>query len=218
LQDNDRAIIYGRRSFGKGLVQGDFPLRDGSNLRLTIARYYTPTGRCIQKPYNGNMQDYYGDAADRYDNGELFAPDSTLFVDSLRYKTKKGKTVYGGGGIMPDVFIPLDTSSFTPFYNRLRFSGAFQGFAFQFVSDKRDKWSSLEEYLTTFRANRELVRQFVRFAYEEYAIPSTAREIAANQRTLELQLKAEIARQLWLEEGFYQVYNTVDKEIKSVKF
>ncbi|MBU2018635.1 MAG: S41 family peptidase [Bacteroidetes bacterium] len=218
LQDNDRATIYGRRSFGKGLVQGDFPLRDGSNLRLTVARYYTPTGRCIQKPYSGSMEEYYGDASARYDNGELFAPDSTIFVDSLRYKTKKGKTVYGGGGIMPDVFIPLDTMAFTPYYNRLRFSGAFQGFAFQFVSDKRAKWATIEEYLSTFRANKELLRQFVYFASEEYAVPYTLRDISANQRTLEIQLKAEIARQLWLEEGFYQVYNTVDTEVKSIKF
>ena len=112
LQDNDRGMVYGRRSFGKGLVQRDFFLRDSSNLRLTISRYYTPSGRSIQRPYNGNMQDYYGDAYDRFDNGELFAPDSTIFSDSLKFKTRKGRTVYGGGGINPDFFIPYDTTDF----------------------------------------------------------------------------------------------------------
>ncbi|MFN5845567.1 MAG: S41 family peptidase, partial [Flavobacteriia bacterium] len=110
IQDNDRGTIIGRRSFGKGLVQEDIQLRDGSNLRLTIARYYTPTGRCIQKPYNEGYDEYMADQIERYDSGELYAPDSSLFVDSLKYETPKGKIVYGGGGIMPDIFVPFDST------------------------------------------------------------------------------------------------------------
>lgn len=216
LQDNDRATIYGRRSFGKGLVQGDFELRDGSNLRLTVARYYTPSGRCIQKPYTSDYEAYYQDAMDRYTNGELFAPDSSLLVDSLKYKTRKGRTVYGGGGIMPDVFIPLDTTDFTPYFNRLRFSGAFSGFAFQYVSDKRQKWSTIEDFLTDFQVTRTLLRSFIQFAEDDYAVPGSLRELSANQKAIEIQLKAEIARQIWLENGYYRVYNKYDPEIKSI--
>lgn len=216
LQDNDRATIYGRRSFGKGLVQSDFQLRDGSNIRLTIARYYTPSGRCIQKPYNGSMEDYYMDSYDRYDKGELFAPDSSLMVDSLRYKTRKGRYVYGGGGIMPDVFIPLDTSAFTEYYNRIRFSGAIQAYCFQYVADKRTKWASLEEYVSTFRVSNDMLRAFMRFAEDEYAVPGKLKDLYANQKTLERQLKAEIARQIWLEKGFYSVYNQTDIEVQTI--
>lgn len=216
LQDNDRATIYGRRSFGKGLVQTDFQLRDGSNLRLTIARYFTPSGRCIQKPYNGSIEDYYMDSYDRFDKGELFAPDSSLMVDSLRYKTKKGRYVYGGGGIMPDVFIPLDTTAFTEYYNRIRYSGAVQAYCFQYIADKRNKWASLEEFLKEFKVTSDLLRGFVRFAQDEYAVPGKLKDLYANQKTLEVQLKAEIARQIWLEKGFFSVYNQTDSEVQAI--
>lgn len=216
LQDNDRAIVYGRRSFGKGLVQGDFNLRDGSNLRLTVARYYTPSGRCIQKAYNGNMDDYYSDAMDRYDNGELFAPDSTLFVDSLKFKTRKGRTVYGGGGIMPDVFIPLDTMDFTPYFNQLRFSGAIQAFAFDFVNNKRSNWSNFETYSKTFDIGGELTRKFVKYAEDDFAVPYTAKGYAGAQQAIAKSLKAEIARQIWLENGYFYIANQTDPEVQLI--
>lgn len=216
LQDNDRAMIYGRRSFGKGLVQGDFSLRDGSNLRLTVARYYTPSGRCIQKDYNGNMDDYYSDAMDRYDNGELFAPDSTLFVDSLKFKTRKGRTVYGGGGIMPDVFIPLDTMDFTSYYNEIRFSGAIQGFAFDYVNGKRTLWPSFEAYSTNFNVGGELTRKFAVYAEDNFAVPYSAKGFAQSQNAIARALKAEIARQIWLENGYFYILNQTDNEVQVI--
>lgn len=216
LQDNDRATIYGRRSFGKGLVLGDYPLRDGSNIRITVARYYTPSGRCIQKEYNGNMDDYYADAADRYDNGELFAPDSTLFVDSLKFKTRKGRTVYGGGGIMPDVFIPLDTADFTGYYNRLRFSGAVRGYAFDYVADKRNKWSNFESYSNEFNVGSDMTKKFLMYAENNFAIPYSPKEVGKSKRSIAKSLKAEIARQIWLEDGYFFINNQTDKEVQLV--
>jgi carboxyl-terminal processing protease len=216
LQDNDRALIYGRRSFGKGLVQGDFNLRDGSNLRLTVARYYTPSGRCIQKEYNGSMEDYYADARDRMDKGELFAPDSSLFVDSLKFKTRKGRTVYGGGGIMPDLFIPLDTTDFTEYYNQLRFSGAIQGFAFDFVNGKRNKWKGYQSYSKTFEVNADLTRKFANYAAKNFAVPYSPKGMTMSQKAIANNLKAEIARQIWLENGYFYISTQTDNEVQFI--
>ncbi len=216
LQDNDRAMIYGRRSFGKGLVLGDYPLRDGSNVRITVARYYTPSGRCIQKEYNGNIEDYYADATDRFDNGELFAPDSSLFVDSLKYKTRKGRTVYGGGGIMPDIFIPLDTSDYTDYYNRLRFSGAISGYAFDFVANKRKKWANYGAYSKEFTVSNDMIKKFFLYAERDFAIPYAKNDASASQAQIAKALKAEIARQIWLEDGYYFIANQTDKEVQKV--
>ncbi|EPB66036.1 peptidase, S41 family [Ancylostoma ceylanicum] len=172
LQDQDRAEIVGRRSFGKGLVQEDMRLRDNSSLRLTVARYYTPTGRSIQKPYNGNIEEYYHDRIDRYDNGELYAPDSSKFVDSLKFVTPKGKVVYGGGGIMPDVFVPLDT-----------------------VSDA-------------------LLNDFIRFSEKEFKVKVNQEDLKTSRELIKNFLKAEIARQIWTENGYYTVMNRFDKEVQ----
>ncbi len=216
LQDNDRALIYGRRSFGKGLVQGDFNLRDGSNLRLTVARYYTPSGRGIQKEYHGSMEDYYADAMDRMDNGELFKPDSSLFVDSLKFKTRKGRTVYGGGGIMPDIFIPLDTLDYTDYFNQLRFSGAVQGFAFDFVNGKRNKWPNIENYSKSFDIGSDLTRKFANYAQENFAVPYSSNGLIKSQKAIAKTLKAEIARQIWLENGYYFITNQTDNEVQVI--
>lgn len=214
LQDNDRAKIFGRRSFGKGLVQGDFSLRDGSNLRLTVARYYTPSGRCIQKEYNGNIEDYYSDNYDRMLNGELFAPDSTLMVDSLKFKTRKGRTVYGGGGIMPDVFIPLDTSENEDYFNKLRFEGVFQAFAFDFVSGKRKQWKSAQNFSQEFKFPSNMLTSFGKFASSNFGIPNSSSHLAKSKLAIEKTLKAEIARQIWLEEGYFQIKNLSDQEVQ----
>lgn len=214
LQDNDRATILGRRSFGKGLVQEDILLKDGSNLRLTIARYYTPTGRCIQKPYTDGYKDYYEDQMHRYENGELYAVDSTLLVDSLKYKTPKGKTVYGGGGILPDIFIPLDTTGSSWYYTELRYSAAFQNFAFDFVANKRDKWGSAEVFNKQFNVSDELLRQFVEYAEKYHKVPQNAKGLATSKTVIRQSLKAEIARQIWTEQGYYQVVTGFDKEVQ----
>jgi carboxyl-terminal processing protease len=216
LQDNDRGVIYGRRSFGKGLVQGDFLLRDGSNLRLTISRYYTPSGRCIQKPYNGSMDDYYSDSYNRFDNGELFKPDSSIFVDSLKYKTKNGRIVYGGGGIMPDVFIPYDTTDFTEYFSRLRFTRAFQDFSFQYVSDKRNTWINMQAFKADLEVNYKMVKKFTKFAELEHEVPVSYKELLKNQKIIAKHLKAEIARQLWTEQGYHYIMSTYDPEVIEV--
>ncbi len=214
LQDNDRATIVGRRSFGKGLVQEDVKLRDGSSLRLTIARYYTPTGRCIQKPYSGDYEDYYKDQMDRYDKGELYAPDSSLFVDSLKYKTPKGKIVYGGGGIMPDIFVPFDSTGNSWYFSDLRFSGAFQAFAFDFVSDKRQKWNSPQDFDKQFSVSDELIERFAQFAAKEMKVKVDRSGLKHSKELVRRQIKAEIARQIWLEDGFYFIINQTDKEVQ----
>lgn len=214
IQDNDRGIIIGRRSFGKGLVGQDFPLRDGSNLRLTIARYYTPTGRSIQKPYDEGYDEYVKDQINRYDNGELYAPDSSLFVDSLKYKTPKGKIVYGGGGIMPDVFVPLDSSGSSWYFTELRFSQAFNAFAFDYVRDKRNKWASFEAFDRDFQVTDKLLNQFISFAEKENKIKKDPTDFVHSKALIVKTIKAEIARQLWLEDGYYRVVNKSDNEVQ----
>ncbi len=214
LQDNDRGIIIGRRSFGKGLVQEDVNLRDGSNLRLTVARYYTPTGRCIQKPYSEDFEDYYKDQMDRYDNGELYKPDSTLFVDSLKYKTPKGKIVYGGGGIMPDIFVAFDSTGNSWYYSDLRFSSAFQAFAFDYIADKRFNWKSAALFEKDFKVTDELLERFVKFAEKEMKVKIDRAGLKHSKVLIARNLKAEIARQIWLEDGYYLVFNKTDKEVQ----
>ena len=214
IQDNDRGIIIGRRSFGKGLVQEDMMLRDGSNLRLTIARYYTPTGRCIQKPYSDNIDDYYNDQLSRYENGELYEVDSTLFNDSLKYITPGGKVVYGGGGIMPDVFVPFDTTGNSWYFTQLRYSAAFTTFAFDFVQDKRTKWSSVKEYIRDFKVTDKVLNQFVAFAEEESGVQKNAQDLAVSKKLIKQTIKGEIARQLWVEQGYYQVRIEDDVDVK----
>jgi carboxyl-terminal processing protease len=213
IQDNDRGVIVGRRSFGKGLVQEDVLLRDGSNLRLTIARYYTPTGRCIQKPYSGDIDEYY-DQMERYENGELYHVDSASFNDSLKYKTPKGKIVYGGGGIFPDVFVPLDTTGASWYLTHLRYSPAFTTFAFDFVSDKRSKWTSIAQFNKEFTVSDKILKDFTEYAKRHHKVSFSATDLLKSRQTIKNDLKAEIARQLWVEEGYYQVQNTIDKEIR----
>lgn len=213
LQDHDRATIIGRRSFGKGLVQEDVSLRDGSNLRLTIARYYTPTGRCIQKSYDGSVEDYYHEQSDRFSNGELYAPDSTLFVDSLKYVTPKGKIVYGGGGIMPDVFVPLDTTGSSWYLTELRYSMAFQSFAFDFANKKRTAWKSPKEFSDKFTISEELLKEFVSYSNTYFSIRFDQKDFNTSKNLMKQLLKAEIGRQLWTENGFYHVINKSDKEV-----
>lgn len=214
IQDNDRGTIIGRRSFGKGLVQEDVLLRDGSNLRLTIARYYTPTGRCIQKPYTEDLDEYYDDQYERMDNGELYAMDTTLFVDSLKFKTPKGKIVYGGGGIMPDVFVPYDSTGSSWYLTELRYSPAFTTFAFDYAQGKRTKWKSPLEFAKTFEVTDAIVERFVLFAQKEHGVKVNRSELALSKRLIKQYIKSEIARQIWVEQGFYQVHNLVDPEVQ----
>ncbi len=214
LQDNDRAIIVGRRSFGKGLVQEDRQLRDGSNLRITIARYYTPSGRCIQRPYKGTYEDYMEDE-ERFSHGEMFKVDSSIYAKSKKYKTVSGRTVYGGGGITPDVFVPFDSSGTSFYLTELQYSGVFSAFAFDFLQGKRNNWRNAHDFVKTFVANDELIERLEKYASKNYKIERVNSEAQHSKQNIAKYLKAEIARQLWVEEGFYRVLNQEDSEIKA---
>lgn len=214
IQDNDRGTIVGRRSFGKGLVQQDFSLSDKSAVRLTIARYYTPSGRSIQRPFDGSYEDYYHDRADRQKNGEYFKPDSSVFKDAPVYKTLKGRKVYGGGGIMPDVFVPLDTSRSTIYYLNLRFSGAFQQVAFDFVADKRSKYKTLDQFNLLFQVPESLLTKLTTYAQDELDVKFNRSEYEHSKSLIRIILKAEIARQLFIEEGYFLVEAAADNEVQ----
>jgi len=213
LQDNDRAYIVGRRTFGKGLVQEDIPLRDGSNVRITVARYYTPSGRCIQKPYSGNYEAYLKDES-RMEKGEWYHLDSSLYVDSLKFKTRGGRTVYGGGGITPDVFVPYDTTESSFYLTELIMSGAFQSFAFDFVSNKRNSWSGAKDFCERFVVDDKILQRFVAYAKNLHNVKENNIDFKRSKGYIINNIKSEIARQLWPDEGYYRVVNTKDIELK----
>ncbi|MDG2153399.1 MAG: S41 family peptidase [Crocinitomicaceae bacterium] len=218
IQDNDRGIIVGRRSFGKGLVQEDQRLRDGSSVRITVARYYTPSGRCIQRPYTDNYEDYYNDPTRT--EASMFKIDSSLFNDSLKYQTVGGRDVYGGGGISPDIFVPLDTSGTGLYYSSLLWGGAINQFAFDYVKRQRyfsqNPWSSLAQFKNDFKIDDSLIKELVEYADSGLNIrPYTKNDVKHCKKRLMIQLKAEIARQIWQENGFFSVYNEFDSEFQS---
>ena len=214
IQDNDRGIIMGRRTFGKGLVQMPMDLEDGSELRLTVSRYYTPTGRCIQKPY-GNGIDYYNDIMNRYETGQLQEIDSASFETAEKFTTPGGRTVYGGGGIMPDIFVPIDTSGSSLYLTTLAYSAAYRDFSFDYVdSHKKDlKYRNVEEFNSQFQINDELFNEFVDYAEKEHGVEKDAYGIRASKKIIIRQLKAEIATYLWGEEARIYVSAPEDNDI-----
>jgi len=212
IQDNDRGTIVGRRSFGKGLVQEQLGLYDGSALRLTVARYYTPTGRCIQKPYTKGTEEYYKEFHDRFVNGEVLNSDSIHFDDSLKYTTPGGKVVYGGGGIMPDVFIPAEAGEEYGYYNRLINKGVFYDFAFEYTDVRRDelsRYKNYKEYLNGFEIEEPLFSDFISFAVKN-GVPRDEKGIEARKVDIEVLLKALIGRNILDDQGFYPVYHQRD--------
>lgn len=217
IQDNDRGTIIGRRSFGKGLVQEQVMWPDGSALRLTVARYYTPTGRCIQKPYSDDMESYNMEAYNRYLNGELLSSDSIHFPDSLKYYTPEGKVVYGGGGIMPDVFVPLDTAGNTPYFYEMRYRGVIQSFSLNYVDGNRDdlkkKYKDALFFKEHFSVDDDLFNSLIKFA-EENEMPRNLEEIKESKELIIMNLKAYISRDLWGNFGYYVIINENDKTIQ----
>jgi carboxyl-terminal processing protease len=215
LQDNDRGIIIGRRSFGKGLVQRQINLADGSALRLTIARYYTPTGRSIQRPYNHGSEEYYSDLTHRFSNGEVYHLDSTQFADSLKFTTPGGKTVYGGGGITPDVFVPLDTVNVTDYLLAVRNHGLVYRFALEYTDNHREQlskfsgWKEMRNYLK----KQPVLEQFTAFA-EKNGIPKNPEQIQTSRYILETQLQAFIIRNMFDNDGFYPVIQDIDNTLE----
>lgn len=213
LQDNDRGTIIGRRSFGKGLVQEQIMLSDQSAIRLTVARYYTPTGRCIQKPYGDSHEDYLLESYERYENGELFHPDSIHFADSLKFTTPKGKTVYGGGGIMPDIYVPLVDDSTEYYFNRIVNLGLLYQYAFDYTDKHRTQlkgYKTVEAFDRSFKVTDAMFDALVRLA-DEKGIVGTEEQRQAARRETDILLKAYIARNLFDDEGFYPIYAPMDE-------
>ena len=215
LQDNDRGIIIGRRSFGKGLVQEQRQFPDGSAIRLTIARYYTPTGRCIQKPYNHGLEEYYNDLNTRYYNGELEYKDSIKFNDSLKYVTPKGKIVYGGGGIMPDIFVPYDTVGITPYLLEVRNKGLLYKFALDFADENRVKLEKLHkpEDFVKYLTGKNILKKFIGYAEKEGVKPNQ-KEIEISKNILQTQACAYVARNIMDNQGFYPIIQHIDNTLK----
>lgn len=210
LQDWDRATIVGRRSFGKGLVQEQTVLPDGSAIRLTIARYYTPTGRSIQKPYKDGFDSYNNELNERFAHSELLTIDSIKFPDSLKFTTPKGKVVYGGGGIMPDVFVPIDTTDASnAFLNQVLGGGELTDFAYDFVDQNRGllaRFSDVNSFKSGFQVSDETYQSFVKRVASKSAVQVEPKEVAVAAPYLRNLLKANIARQLFRGEGFYPIW------------
>lgn len=215
LQDWDRAVIVGRRSFGKGLVQEQFPLNDGSALRLTIARYYTPLGRSIQRPYDKGKKIYMEEILDRYSNGEALNADSNKIQNGKQFKTPSGKILYGGGGIMPDVFVPIDTAAYPPGINVMILNGSFNNFVYLYYLKNRqqiDRYNTPAEYIHNFNRQEEVWNQFVNYAATHTV---DLKSVTAKQKeALQKRLEAFLARFKWRNLGYFQVLNDDDEAVK----
>lgn len=211
LQDNDRALVVGRRSFGKGLVQSPFDLSDGSELRLTISRYYTPSGRSIQKPYQDG-DEYARDLISRYNHGEFFHADSIQVNDSLKYLTLNGRTVYGGGGIMPDYFVPLDTTLNSHYLNELYNSTALQEYTFNYAEENKEKLANTDfkTFLEQFTVTDKMLDELVKTG-ERNNVKPDYKEVRSKKKLFSVHVKAQIARKIWGNEGFYPVFNETNE-------
>ena len=208
IQDHDRGILIGRRSFGKGLVQRPFNLPDGSMIRLTTARYHTPTGRCIQRPYEGGTEDYYKEMTKRLDRGEYFHADSIHFPDSLKYKTDGGRIVYGGGGIMPDLFMPVDTSFNSKLYTNLVRKGVFNKYTVDYAMANRDKvkkeYPEFSQYNKEFQVSDAMIDEIKKIAEKE-KVEWNEEQYQRSEKYIKLQIKALIARNVWEMQQYYEV-------------
>lgn len=211
LQDNDRALIVGRRSFGKGLVQMPISLNDGSELRLTISRYYTPSGRSIQKPY-GEGKSYGSDLKNRYEHGEYFSADSISFSDTLRFETRKGRVVYGGGGIMPDVFVPLDTAQNSTYMSRLFLNNSVNEYTLNYTENNRNKLEKMgyKEYYAHFKVTDAMLKDLVKLGARE-GVEFDEQGFNRSKELLRTHVKAVIARNIWKNNGYYPIYNQTNR-------
>ena len=214
VQDWDRGVIVGRRSFGKGLVQRPFSLPDGSMIRLTVAKYYTPSGRCIQKDYTHGIRAYQMEVYDRFEDGEVFSKDSVHLADSLIYKTKVLKrTVYGGGGIMPDVYIPMDTSMYSDYYRDIVAAGVLNRFVLNYVDSHRSTlaldYPDFSYFNSHFVVDDKLMNELIA-AGEKAGVKKNAEDLAKSEKYLRAQVKALIARDLWSSSEYFEVMNPLN--------
>jgi carboxyl-terminal processing protease len=217
IQDHDRGLVIGRRSFGKGLVQRPYTLRDGSVLKLTTARYYTPSGRCIQRPYDEGEEEYRKENLRRSDSGELFHKDSIQFDESLKFQTDNKRTVYGGGGVMPDIFIPLDTTESSDFFSDLWRKGVFNQFANIYVDAHRaelnEKFAEFETFSEGFEIDAEVLAEFLEMAEQE-GVEKDEEGMKISGDRIRIRVKALIARTLWTTQEFYRVVNSEDPAVQ----
>ncbi len=217
IQDHDRGIVIGRRSFGKGLVQRPFNLPDGAQIRLTTSRYHTPSGRCIQRPYEKGAEDYAMEMEKRLKNGEYYHADSIHFPDSLKFKTAGGRTVYGGGGIMPDIFIPVDTAYNSKLYTDLVRKGALNRFTTDYGLKHRDKikaqFVDFEHFNKDFEVGNDLI-DGLKAAAKEAKVDWDDEQFKHSEKFLLLQMKALIARNVWETQQYYQVMAATDPGIQ----
>lgn len=213
MQDNDRGVIVGRRSFGKGMVQEPVYFSDGSGVRITVARFYTPSGRCIQKPYNDGREEYVYDLFRRYENGEMLEADSMKVDKSLEYKTVSGRVVYGGGGIIPDTFVPIDTTRVTPFYVGCNRKATAMRFASYYFDHHKSELQSIEDYdsLLKYLDCCGLERAFLDFAYERDGLKPKGDEWIADKPYMMTQTRALVGRYSKLgDKAFYHLYLSID--------
>ena len=216
VQDWDRGMVVGRRTFGKGLVQRPIDLPDGSMIRLTVARYYTPAGRCIQKPYE-SIEQYNADLIERYNRGEMMSADSIHFPDSLKCSTlKKGRMVYGGGGIMPDYFVPVDTTLFTKYHSQLSNKGVLLKVHFQWIDAYREEWmkkyGDYAVFCKEFELDDAMMQQLIAEGKKE-GVTFDEEQYQKSESLIKLQLKALIARDLWDMNEYYHTINVVDESV-----
>mgnify|MGYP000891891341 CR=1 FL=1 len=213
VQDWDRGLVIGRRSFGKGLVQRPFSLPDQSVIRLTTAHYYTPTGRCVQKPYDEGVEKYYKDLTNRFKHGELMNPDSIKFPDSLKYYTPNKRLVYGGGGIMPDIFIPLDTTRISDYYTDLMRKNIINQFILKYLDGNRDKlkaqYSGVEAFLDQYFLDEQFMDEFFKFSEAE-GVKKDEEGFKTSEKYIRNFIKAWVARNLWDYEAYWRISNEQD--------
>ncbi len=216
IQDNDRGIVIGRRSYGKGLVQEPTNFNDGSTMRLTTARYYTPSGRCIQKPYDNGTEEYYLDIYNRYIHGEFAEKDSIQNIDSLIYFTTNGRSVFGGGGIMPDIFVPIDTSGYSKLFEEIRQKNLDYIFATEYIDDNRNQLSKIDKLgdLKTFLLNDNVYNKFWNYVHQK-GVYQTNKDMMISGKYIERNVMSYIIRQVLDENNFYKYINSDDPVVDS---